>query len=73
MMRREVFKNVSYSVGANIVNFVAAAFIAFIMPRFLGVTEYAYWQLYSFYVGYKGMAHLGWLGRNLFEIWWKKL
>ena len=61
MMRREVFKNVSYSVGANIVNFVAAAFIAFIMPRFLGVTEYAYWQLYSFYVGYKGMAHLGWL------------
>lgn len=60
-MRREVFKNVSYSVGANIINFVAAAFIAFIMPRFLGVTEYAYWQLYSFYVGYKGLAHLGWL------------
>ena len=60
-MQKEVFKNVSYSVGANIINFLAATFIAFIMPRFLGVAEYAYWQLYSFYVGYKGIAHLGFL------------
>lgn len=60
-MQKKLLKNISYSLGANIINFLASAFIAFIVPKFLGVKEYAYWQLYSFYIGYKGMMHLGWL------------
>lgn len=60
-MNRDFIRSISYSLASNIVNFVSSAFIAFIIPRYLGIKEYAFWQLYAFYMSYKGLFHLGWL------------
>jgi len=48
-----------YSVSANLVNFLISLFIAFVIPKFLGLEQYGYWQLYIFYVGYVGFFHFG--------------
>jgi O-antigen/teichoic acid export membrane protein len=31
-----------------------------IFPKLLGVVDYSFWQLYSFYVGYVGVLQFGW-------------
>jgi len=48
-----------YSISANLVNFLISLFIAFIIPKFLGLEQYGYWQLYVFYIGYAGFFHFG--------------
>ncbi len=60
---RESAKNVIwklyYSISANLVNFLISLFVAFVIPKFLGLEQYGYWQLYIFYVGYVGFFHFG--------------
>lgn len=55
------FKLLVYSLSSNIISFLASFLVTFIVPRFFGVEEYGYFQLFIFYVGYVGFAHLGWL------------
>lgn len=56
-----ILKNITFAVGSNLVNLLASALIAFVVPKFLGIKQYALWQLYSFYISYKGLMHFGWL------------
>ena len=56
---REFLKNFSYTLGANIVSTVIGAVILLIIPAFMGVKEYGYWQLYLFYEGYTAYLSLG--------------
>lgn len=58
---KKIFENLSYSVGANVLNTLISLILVFIVPKALGVREYAYWQLYTFYTSYIGFFHLGWL------------
>ena len=32
---------------------------ALVVPKLLGIVEYGYWQLYTFYIGYVGFFHFG--------------
>ena len=57
---KNVFQNVSYSVLANGINTLVSMVLVFIVPKALGVREYSYWQLYTFYVTYTGFFHFGW-------------
>lgn len=45
---------------SNFVSLAASTLITLILPKFLGVTEYAYYQLYIFYIGYLGFFTFGW-------------
>lgn len=62
-MVKESVKNIlwklCYSISANLVNFLISLFVAFVIPKFLGLEQYGYWQLYIFYVGYVGFFHFG--------------
>ena len=49
-----------YSLGTNAISFVISAITTFIVPKFLGATDYGYWQLYLFYISYTGIFHFGW-------------
>ena len=49
---KKIFENLSYSVGANVLNTLISLILVFIVPKALGVREYAYWQLYTFYTSY---------------------
>ncbi|HHX11286.1 MAG TPA: hypothetical protein GX731_00560 [Clostridiales bacterium] len=39
---------------------VVSIIISLVVPKLLGVKEYGYWQLYTFYVSYIGFFHFGW-------------
>lgn len=54
-------KNVSYMLIVNILSFLITAIITFIVPKFLTVKEYSYFQLYMFYLNYIGFCCIGWI------------
>lgn len=56
---RNVIKNISYSFVANIISMVLGILATLLFPKFLGVSEYGYYQLYIFYVGYLLIPALG--------------
>lgn len=58
---KTIVQKLSYSVGANVLNTFISMILVFIVPKSLGVRQYAYWQLYTFYTSYIGFFHLGWL------------
>lgn len=60
-MKNSLLRNFSYSLTSNIISFLISLCVAFVVPKYLGVKEYAYWQLYSFYVAYRGILHFGWV------------
>lgn len=54
-------KNLNYTVSANFFILAISVILNLIVPKFLGVTGYSYWQLYIFYSSYVGFFHLGWI------------
>ena len=55
----KVFKSISLSVLANLVVTCASIVTTLILPKFIPVDQYGYWQLYLFYTTYVGLFHLG--------------
>lgn len=55
-----LLKNFSYALSSNIIALVISTLIILILPRYLGVNEYGYLQLYIFYSSYVGFLHFGW-------------
>lgn len=53
------FKSVIYAIGAQIVSLSASLVVSFIAPKLIDVTNYAYWQLFLFYVTYINISRLG--------------
>lgn len=41
------------------ISLLMSVFMSFVVPKFLGVTAYSYWQLFIFYIGYVGIFHFG--------------
>lgn len=58
---KRIFKNISYTFSSNIISLIVSAFITFMIPRYMGVEQYSYYQLYVFYTSYVGFFHFGWL------------
>lgn len=58
-LKREFNKNLIYAFIAQIVSLTSSVVISFMVPRILGVTEFAYWQLFLFYVSYINISRLG--------------
>lgn len=52
-------KDLAYTFSANFLNFLMGFVTGFIIPKFLGIDDYAYLKVFTFYVGYVGIAHLG--------------
>ncbi len=55
------FKNLSMAFIANLVSLIGSTVLTLILPKFIGVTQYSYYQLYIFYASYIGFLGLGWL------------
>ncbi|MCI8950697.1 MAG: hypothetical protein HFG49_11805 [Lachnospiraceae bacterium] len=52
-------KNFIYAFGAQVVSLCASLAVTFIVPCLIGVTEFAYWQLFLTYVTYVNITRLG--------------
>lgn len=51
--------NVSYAFVSQAIALGSSFVMSLIVPKVLGVTEYAHWQLFLFYAGYVAVAMLG--------------
>lgn len=58
---KSLIKNLNYTVTANFLVLIISVVLNLVVPRFLGVREYGFWQLYVFYSGYVGFFHFGWI------------
>ncbi len=48
------------SFTSNLISMSISFLITLITPKFFGIKEFSYWQLYYFYVNYVGIFHFGW-------------
>ena len=55
-----IINRISFALISNIVGFLVSTIVVLIVPKFIDVSQYAYFQLYIFYVGYIGFINLGW-------------
>lgn len=53
-------KNISYAISSNMISLLISSLVVLVIPRFLDVEKYGYFQLYLFYSGFVGFLHLGW-------------
>lgn len=53
-------KNISYTFLSNFLSMIISAMLLLIVPKFIGVESYAYYQLYVFYMQYVHVLYLGW-------------
>lgn len=58
---KNLLKNLNYTVTANFMVLGISVILNLIVPKYLGVKDYGYWQLYVFYSSYVGFFHLGWI------------
>ncbi|MGV3083890.1 hypothetical protein [Enterococcus dispar] len=49
---RSILKNFSYTFVSNLINLLTSFFLILVVPKFIGVSSYSYWQLYIFYITY---------------------
>ena len=58
---RNILENITYTFTANILTMLISIILTLILPKFLGVTDYSYYQLYIFFISYVGFFHFGWI------------
>lgn len=59
MSNQSFAKNARYALSASVVTLVVNVVLLVILPNFLSVTSYGFYQLYLFYATYVGLAHFG--------------
>lgn len=60
MKFKELLKNMSYTLTSNFITLAVSTILVLVVPKFIGVEEYGYWQLYIFYATYVGVLTFGW-------------
>lgn len=60
MGNKKIFiRNVLFAFMAQGISLLLSILMSLIVPKILNVEQYAYWQLFIFYIGYVGFSHLG--------------
>lgn len=59
MNYNKFLKNLSFALLAQIISLLSSFFVQFFAPKVLSVEEYAYWQLFLFYVSYINISRIG--------------
>lgn len=60
MKNKKIFiQNILYAFAAQAVALLLSILMSLIVPKILGIEEYAYWQLFLFYTNYVGFFHFG--------------
>ena len=52
MKKKEITLNISFTVIANLLKLITSFILTIVVPRYLGVTQYGYWQLFLLYTTY---------------------
>lgn len=54
-----IIKNAFYATSANSLSMLASVLLSFVLPKFVSIVDYGYWQFFILYSGYVGFLHLG--------------
>lgn len=57
---KQTFKNFYYVLSSNLLALVISVLVVIVVPKVIGIREYGYWQLFTFYASYFGILSLGW-------------
>jgi|26BtaG_2_1085354.scaffolds.fasta_scaffold01047_7 O-antigen/teichoic acid export membrane protein len=57
---KELIKNFYYVILSNLISVFISIVVILFVPKFIGVEEYGYWQLYILYTSFVGLLHFGW-------------
>ena len=58
-LKRKFISNLSYAFIAQIISLLISVVVNLILPKFIGIEQYSYWQLFIFYSQYIPFLHLG--------------
>ncbi|MDU1400042.1 oligosaccharide flippase family protein [Finegoldia magna] len=58
-MNRKTYSNMFFAFSAQSISVILSILTSMVLPKFLGVTNYAYWQLFIFYSVYINLLHFG--------------
>lgn len=58
-MRNKFIKNTSYLTISQFLSLSVSALLILLLPKFMSVSNYGYWQLFILYSGYVGLFHFG--------------
>lgn len=56
---KKLLQDFSVAASAQLTSLVLSFALSFFVPKFLGVEEFGYWQLFIFYAGYSGFLTFG--------------
>lgn len=76
MMKNIIVKNLKFAFISQIISLMVSLMMAFVVPKIIGVSEYAMWQLFILFHGYSGLLLFGYNdgiylilgGKNYLEI-----
>lgn len=57
--RKTFLKNTVYVTLSQILSLLISAFLSIVLPKFVGVADYGYWQLFVLYTSFVGFLHFG--------------
>lgn len=57
---RSIIIQIFHIISSNFIKLFVVGLLTIIVPKFIEVESYGYWQLYIFYTNYVGFFHLGW-------------
>lgn len=57
---KALLNKISSVVVSNLIGLAVSTIVVLIIPKFIDVSQYGYFQLYIFYVGYIGFLNFGW-------------
>ncbi len=59
LKKKSFVNNVVIALIAQAISLLCSIAVSLVLPKFFTVVDFAYWQLFSFYIGYVGVFHFG--------------
>lgn len=56
---QEIKKDATFAVISQVISLLSGVVLSFILPKYISVANYGYWQLFVLYTGYVGFLHFG--------------
>ncbi|MHC9533096.1 lipopolysaccharide biosynthesis protein [Dellaglioa sp. L3N] len=61
MKLKKILLDFGYVIFSNVLVLMVSTIVILVVPKLVGVKEFGYWQLFTFFSSYLGLLPLGWL------------
>ncbi|MGV2927990.1 hypothetical protein RW115_05255 [Macrococcus capreoli] len=59
MKNNKTLSDIISVISANLISIIISIIVVLVVPKFVSIEQYGYWQLYLFYTSYVGFMHFG--------------